>query len=648
MTEEQRARYDDYRMPGLATDRAGAKTSPAARRSSSVSSNCSPACAWSATRPAILDPTCRVSPKLEELEGIFEDLLAEDGRKIIIFSEWERMLTMVRELLGEMGFDAAWHTGSLPQDRRRAEINRFKQDPRCRVFLSTDSGSVGLNLQVASAVVNVDLPWNPAKLEQRIARAWRKNQMRSVAVINLVTENSIEHSILHLLGQKQALADGVLDGDGRSRGAQDAFGARRLDRAHAGDDGRAQAIGAARSLARGGLCRRSRGPSGRQGFERRIAKRRRRPPKPAGRARPRYAGARRRNRARRRWTGRGVHRQGRVACDAAPGFVGSHQFQPGGAAPASLRRPAGRRRRNPRPTAGRAAKAMAEADRWLRMAKVLSAGGFADEAPALLGKSIGGVAQALSVKARLGRSDACGRRRHQASDRRGGFAGGSLDRRRGSQVRGGGRDGKQHRTADRRDSANFGGREEERTRPELGRCRIGARCKPIARACSRESSGRRRAACSAAAKADARRARSRPARGEHVLAGGDPAPGGGARPSAQADRSAARTATRHGQDQHYVERRPGWLDEPNRHENDHPERHGGSVVGLHPAKRGNNCHGAEGLGPGRCKCQRNGPDRQRWRDLSSGLTETEESSEDSARCEHVRVLRMRDAISARF
>ncbi len=102
----------------------------------------------------------------------------------------------------------------MPQDRRRAEIARFKRDPECRLFLSTDSGSVGLNLQAASVVINLDLPWNPAKLEQRIARAWRKNQMRTVDVINLVTEDSIEHSMLHVLSQKQALADGVLDGDG--------------------------------------------------------------------------------------------------------------------------------------------------------------------------------------------------------------------------------------------------------------------------------------------------------------------------------------------------------------------------------------------------------------------------------------------------
>jgi hypothetical protein len=164
--------------------------------------------------PYILDPNCRISPKLEELERVLAELVAEPDRKIILFSEWERMLFLVRELAEEMGLEFAWHTGSVPQERRRAEIARFKRDPGCRLFLSTDSGAVGLNLQAASAIINLDLPWNPARLEQRIARAWRKNQMRTVDVINLVTEDSIEHSMLHLLAQKQALADGVLDRDG--------------------------------------------------------------------------------------------------------------------------------------------------------------------------------------------------------------------------------------------------------------------------------------------------------------------------------------------------------------------------------------------------------------------------------------------------
>jgi len=162
--------------------------------------------------PAILDPECRVSPKLEELEGVLAELLEEEDRKIVIFSEWVRMLDLVRGLAREMGIEHAWHTGDVPQLARRAEIARFRADRSCRLFLTSDAGATGLNLQVANCVINMDLPWNPAKLEQRIARAWRKGQTSPVTVINFVTENSIEHSIFHLLTHKQTLADGVLDG----------------------------------------------------------------------------------------------------------------------------------------------------------------------------------------------------------------------------------------------------------------------------------------------------------------------------------------------------------------------------------------------------------------------------------------------------
>src|SRR5438552_576036 len=121
------------------------------------------------------------------------------------------MLELVQGLCRRMRLGFAWHTGSVPQKRRRGEINAFKSDPDCRVFLSTDSGAAGLNLQNASVVINCDLPWNPAKLEQRIARAWRKHQTRPVTVINLVSENTIEQRMLETLSNKQALADGVLD-----------------------------------------------------------------------------------------------------------------------------------------------------------------------------------------------------------------------------------------------------------------------------------------------------------------------------------------------------------------------------------------------------------------------------------------------------
>jgi superfamily II DNA or RNA helicase len=164
--------------------------------------------------PYILDQRCRISPKLQELGSLLEELMADGDHKIIIFSEWQRMLELVRELAGKLGLDYAWHTGQVPQRQRRGEIRRFKEDPDCRLFLSTDSGATGLNLQVADVVINLDMPWNPARLEQRIARAWRKHQKRPVQVINLVAEHTIEHRMLDLLDQKRCLAEGVVDGTG--------------------------------------------------------------------------------------------------------------------------------------------------------------------------------------------------------------------------------------------------------------------------------------------------------------------------------------------------------------------------------------------------------------------------------------------------
>ena len=161
--------------------------------------------------PYILGDENRDCPKMEEIERLLPDLLDDPERKIIVFSEWVRMLELVREYAAGAGIEFAWHTGSVPQPQRRAEIRRFRADPECRLFLSSESGGVGLNLQVADTVVNMDLPWNPARLELRIARAWRKHQTRPVTVINLVSEYTIEHRMLGLLDAKRTLAEGVLD-----------------------------------------------------------------------------------------------------------------------------------------------------------------------------------------------------------------------------------------------------------------------------------------------------------------------------------------------------------------------------------------------------------------------------------------------------
>lgn len=150
-------------------------------------------------------------PKLRELDEVVTAALAEEGVKVLIFSEWIRMLELVGHLLDRRKISHALHTGSVPQAARRTEVQRFKNDPECRVFLCSETGGVGLNLQNASVVINCDLPWNPARYEQRVARAWRKHQSRPVTVINLIAEHTIEHRMLTTLAVKQGLADGVLD-----------------------------------------------------------------------------------------------------------------------------------------------------------------------------------------------------------------------------------------------------------------------------------------------------------------------------------------------------------------------------------------------------------------------------------------------------
>ena len=77
---------------------------------------------------------------------------------------------------------------------------------------STDAGSTGLNLQAASTIINLDLPWNPAVLEQRIARIYRIGQQRNIQVINLVAAHTIEESMIGKLKFKTSLFEGVLDG----------------------------------------------------------------------------------------------------------------------------------------------------------------------------------------------------------------------------------------------------------------------------------------------------------------------------------------------------------------------------------------------------------------------------------------------------
>jgi len=82
--------------------------------------------------------------------------------------------------------------GSVPQKKRAGLVNEFQNNPECKLFITTNADSTGLNLQSANTVINADLPWNPAVLEQRIAHAHRMGQKNPVQVYILVTEDTIE------------------------------------------------------------------------------------------------------------------------------------------------------------------------------------------------------------------------------------------------------------------------------------------------------------------------------------------------------------------------------------------------------------------------------------------------------------------------
>ena len=152
------------------------------------------------------------SSKLRELEALLVRL-CQEGRKIVLFSEWTTMLDLIEPVLRTHGLRWVRLDGSVPQKKRQQLVHEFQRDDGCRLFLTTNAGSTGLNLQAADTVVNVDLPWNPAVLEQRIGRAHRLGQKRPVHAYVLVTEGTLEENLLATLSAKHELALAALDPD---------------------------------------------------------------------------------------------------------------------------------------------------------------------------------------------------------------------------------------------------------------------------------------------------------------------------------------------------------------------------------------------------------------------------------------------------
>jgi superfamily II DNA or RNA helicase len=161
--------------------------------------------------PKIPDKLKRqTAPKLDELAALLKEQVVEPRRKAVVFSSFEGMIDLaIERVAGPLGIGHVKLSGSVPTSRRGRLLDRFRDDPDCLVFFSTDAGGVGLNLQSASIVINLDLPWNPAVLEQRIGRAHRMGQKSTVSVINFVAQGVLEERMLDTLSMKRQIFQSV-------------------------------------------------------------------------------------------------------------------------------------------------------------------------------------------------------------------------------------------------------------------------------------------------------------------------------------------------------------------------------------------------------------------------------------------------------
>ncbi|HMK84116.1 MAG TPA: DEAD/DEAH box helicase [Candidatus Bathyarchaeia archaeon] len=140
--------------------------------------------------------------KLSELKELVKDL-AEQGHKIIVFSQFVAVIKLVQDELENDGISCVAYHGQISNEERSLNLKRFTEQANVTVLASTDAGQFGLNLQIADVIINYDLPWNPARLQQRIARIHRIGQVNKVLAINFVVKGTVEEHVREILEKKR-------------------------------------------------------------------------------------------------------------------------------------------------------------------------------------------------------------------------------------------------------------------------------------------------------------------------------------------------------------------------------------------------------------------------------------------------------------
>ncbi len=139
--------------------------------------------------------------KVDALFDTIDALQSEDpAQKIILFTEFVGTQVYLKELLESRGCSVSVLNGSMDIEERNDALKEFKTTTS--IFISTDAGGEGLNLQFANIIINYDLPWNPMKIEQRCGRADRIGQQRDVHIYNMIIGDTVESRVREVLEEK--------------------------------------------------------------------------------------------------------------------------------------------------------------------------------------------------------------------------------------------------------------------------------------------------------------------------------------------------------------------------------------------------------------------------------------------------------------
>ncbi len=165
-----------------------------------------------ANHPALIGEKQCTSGKFQQLLELLSEAVSS-GHKVLIFSQFTKMLALIRRKLAEMKIPFEYLDGRTPQTRRKERVRNFQENDKIRVFLiSLKAGGFGLNLTAADYVFIVDPWWNPAVEMQAIDRTHRIGQTKKVVTYRLISKDSVEEKVLNLQKKKQEIVSSILSG----------------------------------------------------------------------------------------------------------------------------------------------------------------------------------------------------------------------------------------------------------------------------------------------------------------------------------------------------------------------------------------------------------------------------------------------------